>query len=248
MRTSKLITFIILSLMFLKLSAQNNDDRAFRFGMHFSPNFSWLSPNTSGYSSEGMKLGFSYGLSAEFFLSENYLFSTGVTFSTLGGKLKYEGAKEVNGIVTPTTVLQDLKINYLDIPLTLKLKTNPIGYIAYYGNFGVNSQFRFKAKSNFEYENLNGLEDSDVNVSSDVKFINISLIVGGGIEYNLSGNTNIMVGITYQNGFTNVLDSKTYLLDASGKATIDNTGKAVKSNKAASANLHSFVLNLGVYF
>ena len=78
--------------------------------------------------------------------------------------------------------------------------------------------------------------------------MNINLVVGGGIEYNLSGNTNIMLGLTYNNGFINFLDSKTPVLNANGKATINNEGKPVYSDKSASANINFFTLNLGVYF
>lgn len=258
MQNSKVLTLIIFVLLFLKLSAQedsfNNDpvvnydeERNFRLGMHFTPNLSWLSTNTGGYSKDGTKLGFAYGLSTEFYLAKNYLFSTGVTLNSLGGSIMYEGVYN-NGINIPSTVVQSIKIKYVDIPLTLKLKTNQIGYISYYGNFGVNLGFRYQAKSDFEYKDIANTKESDVNTSSDVKFLNINLVVGGGIEYNLSGNTNIMLGLTYNNGFMNVLDTKTYVLNPIGKATIDNAGNPVKSDKNASANINYFALNLGIYF
>jgi len=243
----------------LNLSAQDDsfsddpvvdydEERSFRLGLHFSPTISWLSVNSGGYSSEGTKLGFAYGLSTEFYLAKNYLFSTGVTLNSVGGKIKYEGVYDVNGVISPSTVNQSIRINYIDIPLTLKLKTNQIGYISYYGNFGANLGLRYQSKSDYEYNDFANVSISDVNTSSNVKFMNINLVVGGGIEYNLSGNTNIMLGLTYNNGFVNVLDEKTHVLDASGKATIDSNGKAVKSDKNASANINYFTLNVGVYF
>ena len=259
MQKTKLLTLIVFGLLFTNLSAQDDsfsDDpvvefdeaRKFRLGLHFSPSLSWLSVNSSGYSSDGSKIGFSYGLSTEFYLAKNYLFSTGVTLNSIGGKIKYEGVYDVNGVLFPSEIKQSIKINYVDIPLTLKLKTNQIGYISYYGNFGVNLGLRYQSKSDFEYLDFDNIKKSDVNTSSDIKFMNINLVVGGGIEYNLSGNTNIMMGLTYNNGFVNVLDAKTHVLDANGKATINNEGKAEKSDKSASANINFFTLNLGVYF
>ena len=35
-----------------------------------------------------------------------------------------------------------------------------------------------------------------------------SLIVGAGLEFNFSGNTSAMIGVTYNNGFTNILKDK----------------------------------------
>ena len=259
MQKTKLLTLILFGLLFSNLSAQddsfNNDpvvdyeeERSFRLGLHFSPTISWLSVNTGGYSNEGTRVGFAYGLSTEFYMAKNYLFSTGVSLNSVGGKIKYEGVYDLNGVLAPSTITQSIKINYIDIPVTLKLKTNQIGYISYYGNFGLNLGLRYQSKSNFEYNDFANVTESDVNTSSNIKFMNINLVVGGGVEYNLSGNTNLMLGITYNNGFVNVLDEKTYLLDASGKATIDNNGSAVKSDKNASANINYFTLNVGIYF
>lgn len=259
MQKTKLLTLIVFGLLFINLSAQEDsfsndpvveydEDRKFRLGLHFSPSLSWLNVNSSGYSKEGSKIGFSYGLSTEFYMAKNYLFSTGISFSSLGGKIKYEGVYDFNGLLSPSEIKEDIKIKYVDIPLTLKLKTNQIGYISYYGNFGVNMGFRYQAKSNFTYIDFDNIEKSDVNTSSNVKFMNINLVIGGGIEYNLSGNTNFMIGVTYNNGFVNVLDDKTHVLDANGNATINNEGKAVKSDKSASANINAFTINLGVYF
>ncbi|TXB65071.1 PorT family protein [Vicingus serpentipes] len=259
MQKTKLLTLILFGILFLNLSAQEDsfsndpvvefdEERKFRLGLHFSPSISWLSTNSSGYTSDGSKLGFAYGLSTEFYLAKNYLFSTGITINSIGGKIKYESVYDVNGLLFPSEVKQSIKINYVDIPLTIKLKTNQIGYISYYGNFGVNLGLRYQSKSDFEYTDFDNITKSDVNTSSDIKFMNINLVVGGGIEYNLSGNTNIMLGLTYNNGFINVLDSKTPVLNANGKATINNEGNPVYSDKSASANINFFTLNLGVYF
>tara|TARA_R110001592_G_scaffold3868_3_gene22064 strand:+ start:667 stop:1446 length:780 start_codon:yes stop_codon:yes gene_type:complete len=259
MQKTKLLTLILFGILFTNLSAQDDsfsddpvvefdEERKFRLGLHFSPSLSWFTVNSSGYSNDGSKIGFAYGLSTEFYLAKNYLFSTGVTLNSIGGKIRYEGVYNINEVLFPSEIKQSIKINYAEIPLTLKLKTNQIGYISYYGNFGVNLGLRYKSISDYEYTDFDNVKKSDVNTSSDIKFMNINLIVGGGIEYNLSGNTNIMLGITYNNGFVNVLDEKTHVLDANGKATIDNEGKAVKSDKSASATINFFTLNLGVYF
>lgn len=259
MQSSKVLTLILFSLLFSNLSAQDDsfsndpvanyeEERSFRLGLHFTPNISWLSTNTDGYTKEGSKIGFAYGLSTEFYLAKNYLFSTGVTLNSLGGKIQYEGVYNENGIVLPSTIQQSYKIKYIDIPLTIKLKTNQIGYISYYGNFGLNLGFKYQSKSDFDYRDVSNVNQTNVNTASDVKFLNLNLVVGGGIEYNLSGNTNIMLGLTYHNGFINVLDTKTHVLDVNGKATIDHTGAAVKSDKNASATINYFALNIGIYF
>ena len=66
------------------------------------------------------------------------------------------------------------------------------------------------------------VEDSDI--KDDINNSNVSLIIGAGIEYILSGNTNLLLGIVYKNGFTDVI------------------------NGDPKANANSLGLNVGVLF
>jgi len=256
---SKLLTLILFSFIFSNLSAQEDkfkndpvatkeDDRTFRLGLQFSPNLSWLSPSTSGFEGEGTRFNFNYGLSTEFFLTKNYLFSTGLFVSSLGGEVSYEGLyKDGSGNYFPSKVKQSYNIQYLEIPVVLKLRTNQLGYMTYYGAFGLRTAFKLNSNSDYEYAaGYPKLENE--NTGSDVFFMNMWLVIGGGIEYNLSGNTNISVGVTYNNGFINVLNSKPNELDANGNASLDTDGKPVYKDKDASANINYFALEIGLYF
>lgn len=256
MKATKLLTLIVLTLTVSQLKSQDSfnndqvassDDRSFRLGLHFSPNLSWLKPNTSGYESAGTSMGFSYGLSTEFFITKNYLFSTGISLNALAGKLKYEGVYSEPSQNHSSEIEEKVKLRYIDIPLILKLRTNEIGYITYYGNFGLNAGFKYKATSDITYKDYNKSENG-VDSSSDFNLINLNLVVGAGIEYSLSGNTNILLGVNYNNGFVNVIDRKNYVLDNSGQVTFDNEGNAIEGDKKVSSTLGYFTLNVGVYF
>ncbi|MCO6501222.1 MAG: PorT family protein [Vicingus serpentipes] len=262
-QSSKILTLILFSSLFLNLSAQDdgfqNDpiansgdvDRGFRFGLQVKPGISWFKPNSSGYEKEGSKVGFSYGLSTEFFLGKNYLFSTGFFITSLGGDFSYEGVYlDNNNIYVPSEVKQSTKIGYIEIPLTLKLRTNEIGYMTYYGNFGLRTAFKYKSTSDFSYIDIkNTPKIEKVNTAGDVFFFNSWLVIGAGAEYNISGNTNLSFGISYNNGFINALHTKTHLLDATtGKAALGTKGEALYTDKNASANINYFALEVGIYF
>lgn len=261
-RFPKILTLIVFSSLLLHLSAQeggfendpivksNEEDRKFRFGLHFSPNLSWLNPNVNAYSGDGLKLGFAYGFSTEFFIAKNYLFSTGFNLSSLGGKLSYEGVYTDNTNTNiPTEINQTYTLKYIDIPLVLKMRTNEIGYLTYYGKFGVNAGFNYGAEGDFDYKDVNGgISADNEDIGSSVSFINMGLVVGAGMEYNVSGNTNVMIGVTFNNGFINQLDGKVHELDANGKAVLDGNGDPVYSDKDANAILNYFALDLAVYF
>jgi hypothetical protein len=259
---SKILTLILFTFIFCNLSAQedsfkddpvvnsSDDNRKFRFGLQLIPNVSWISPSTNGYSNEGSKLKFNYGLSTEFFLTKNYLFSTGVIISTLGGEISYEGLyKDVLGAYFPTKVKQSYSIQYLEIPLTLKLRTNQVGYMTYYGNFGLRSAIKLKSSSDFTYVDIPSspkFENEDT--GSDVFFMNTWLVIGAGAEYNIAGNTNLSFGITYNNGFINMMDSKSHELGTDGKATLDASGNPAYTDKKVRANINYFALEIGIYF
>ncbi len=251
MKKTKVITLILLGLFINNLSAQDNDNRKFRFGLQLSPNLSWLSPSTTGYAKNGTKFGFSYGLSTEFFLGKNYLFSTGFDIASLGGGLRYQGTyNDKLGLNWPTEVAQSYSIKYIEIPLSLKLRTNEIGYMTYYGNFGFKTGINYKTTSDFSYTDINnGISADKIDTKSDMFFMNMYLIIGAGVEYNISGNTNLMVGFTFNNGFINQLDTKVNKIDPNtNKAIIDSNGKPVYENKKASANLNYFSLDVAIYF
>ncbi len=259
---TKILTLILFGLLFVNLSAQEdnfsndpvvnteNEERKIRFGLQLNPHISWLTANTSDLESEGSKLGLTYGLSTEFFLTKNYLFSTGLFIASLGGELAYEGIYEDNnGVSVPSSIQQTYSIKYIEIPLTLKLRTNEIGYITYFGQFGLKSGFKFKSTSDFSYADINNSPKIEgVNTASDIFFINMNLTVGAGIEYSISGNTTLMLGLTYNNGFINQLDKKANLIGANGKAALDIDGEPIYADKDPSANMNYVSLNIGIFF
>ncbi len=265
---TKVLTLIVFGLLFFNLSAQEeefsndpaaklpDDNRKFRIGLQFSPNISWLKANTAGYESDGTKFGFSYGLSFEYFMSKNYLVSTGVSILKSGGVISYKGVVDHQSFFLPSDVEVDYSLSYVEIPIILKLRTNEIGYITYFGQFGLQTGFNIKANSNTTYTyfqpqlntTLTNKLPSTSSVKDEINFINMSLAIGAGIEYNISGNTSLMLGLTFYNGFINQLDTKVNALDTNGDVLIDNFGNPVYSEKDASANLNYIALNIGIFF
>ncbi len=201
----------------LTLSAQ--DPEGVRFGLKLSPNTSWIKPDTRGLSSDGNNLGYTFGLMAEFPVGTtgNYRFATGLNLNYIGGKWSQDYTYfEALGAPEKTTKLEtDATLGYIELPLTMKMMTNEIGYMRYYGQVGIGMAFNIRAKADITYpvfyappgeafvERFDIIEDEDI--QDRINFFKASLIVGGGMEYNFSGNTSMLVGITYNNGFLNVL-------------------------------------------
>jgi len=206
----KTLVFFLMALWVFSASAQ--DFQKMRLGFKAVPSLSWIKPDTKDMESKGMAFRLGYGVNGEFYFAPNYAFSTGFTVQYFGGKLSYPTKEGV--------ILGNLDRRYylqnLEIPLTIKMKTNEIGYMTYYGTFGIGPSFNLKARAEddfFPVGSTSSINTKDRDVKSDIRFLRASLILGLGVEYGIAGNTSMFAGVTYNNGFTNILKGK----DASDK-------------------------------
>ncbi len=272
----KINTLILFSLLTLLSFAQstNTPSNKFRLGFKVSPNVSWLASDNSNMTVGETSLQFGYGLNFDIFFAENYAIGTGFNINNTGGKYSYFAEYtgddfDANGVALPNMkqvglISRDLRLQYLQIPLTFKMKTNEIGYITYWGQFGLGLNMNLKALSNDEidfisYQDKNSFEwitsnrETSTLESNDIKNeINIfssNLIFAAGIEYNLSGNTSILAGLTFQNGFTDVLKGSGVAIDKTTNSPIFNGGAANSPKTFELSGLPNYVeLNIGILF
>lgn len=184
-----------------------------QFGLTFSPTINWYRVDEETSKNDGVRLGMSYGLLFDYNIAENFAFSTGMMLSHNGGKVQF-GQVMVNDTLKDIRVNDLYRLQHIEFPITLKLKTNQIGYITYYGQFGGLAGFRVRARADRSSSNdsvIEEFENRDVrNPDSDhvikgINFFDLNLLVGGGIEYALSGSTSLVAGVYYSNGFINMV-------------------------------------------
>ena len=193
-----LLSFMMASGWMFPALGQSDGFQKFHFGLKVSPAFSWMKVDGTDIESDGGRFGMAYGLMTEFAISKNYSFATGVDVSYRSGKLV--GMDPFNG--EKFSGIQ--KLQYVEIPIGLKLKTNEIGYITYYGQFGVLPGLLVKSKEDRNYESESVPDISGNGNQSKFYPINAYLNVGAGIEYNLGGNSAFTVGLRYNNGLIDI--------------------------------------------
>ncbi len=185
----------------------------FRFGLKAAPLVSWMKPDfkniPSDFTSEngGIRVGFMWGPTAEIVLSETFLISTGVDINYTSGKLSGTLKDPVSGSLVEWEQLY--KTRFIELPVLLKFRTKEIGYLRYFGLFGMGAGFRYKASTEFS-RSANSSTETEKNNESG-KYINSfrgSLQIGAGVEYSLSGNTALVVGLIFNNGLTNMLKNQ----------------------------------------
>jgi hypothetical protein len=215
----KLITFALLAL--LATNATAGSDEGLHFGLKAAPSLSWLRTDSKGIESNGSKFGFNYGLITEFNFSDHYAFATGIDVTYRGGKLRSTTTTEsiINGTAATTTTTTDVTntLQYIEIPLTLKLKTNEIGYFTYYLQAGLAPGINIRARSDYKSNTqvtqtgqpttTTNFSEDDADIQSSINTLNLSMIIGGGVEYTLSGTTVLLTGIEFNNGLLDVDDT-----------------------------------------
>jgi hypothetical protein len=201
----KLLPLIILSLIAFQGYSQY---KPILFGLRAGTNLGWAKPDSQDYESDGVVMGFTWGFIGEFFLMENYAILTGFNMNFNGSKLVYPYQMQLAGdtLLTDGTLYRKYNLKYIEIPLCLKMQTDVSDKIRLFGKIGVGTSFRLSAKGTDEFVYPEGAESgSKKDIADEVSLMRESLIVGGGVEYKLKGSTAIIIELTYDNAFNNML-------------------------------------------
>jgi hypothetical protein len=153
--------------------------------------------------------------------TDNYSFSSGIDITSRGGKLENK--------IDSITYVQKYKLQFIEIPLTLKMRTNEIGYLTYFGQFGFTPGAKIKAIADIDSKTpstTTTLEDIDIN--KEILGLNIDLVISLGVEYSLGGNASLYTALKFNNGFIDILKEK------------DNVNVKARSNYLG--------LGLGIFF
>jgi len=162
-----------------------------KIGLQLSPTISSnrveTQSNEFSIKNGGSKLKFKFGIVADFPLSDNYYFSTGLLYTPK--RVSLIAIEQPDGM--PNTEEYDLQ--YLQIPLTMKLYTNEITLdTKLFFNLGVNAEIAISEKF-----------DKDNEIIEDFKLFDTSLVLGAGVERKIGTNTAVYVAIMYNRGLIN---------------------------------------------
>jgi hypothetical protein len=215
--------------LFTIITLFNSSAQKLRFGVFVDPLISYLRTDVSKIEPDGGRLGVNFGLMMDNFFAEHYAFSSGISLRTMGGTLNYiQGKNEFHTNSDTITMLPHntsvkYKLQYLHIPIALKLRTTEIGYFTYYADLGLDPMVNVKASAD-----INSLGEKNIGVGDEIRPFYMAYHIGAGFEYKIVGNTALVIGVTYMNGFSDITS---------------NVG-----NSAEKTVMHSFELRVGVIF
>ena len=198
--------FIIIALV-SSFQAVNGQGKI-RFNVHFDPQFAWFSSSDHNkIDPDGSIFHMQAGIQMDYFFQENYAFVLGFGINNMGGNLLYSDSVSYGRDNNPVLIVpnQRVKMNlqYLEIPLGLKLKTEELGYGTFFLQLGFNPMFNINA----HITTKDGIYDKE-DIKESINMFSLGYHVGAGIEYKLGGNTAAIGGIRWTSGLTNVTDSE----------------------------------------
>lgn len=198
--------------LYKKISDKTQNHRSFRFGLKAAALFCWMKPEITNDDNKtytvdggGGRFGGAWGPIAEFQLNETFLISTGVDVNYTSFKLK--GVFNSTGSSGLVEWNRKYKARMFEIPVMLKFRTKEIGYMRYFGLFGLGlgGLYKSSAESSSSSSSVVALDNK---YGKYIKEFRGSVLVGAGVEYSLSGNTALVGSLVFNNGLFDVLNDQ----------------------------------------
>ncbi len=231
-------------------------ERTLRMGFSASPMISWLANNDNQIVRTGGNFGMKLGTSADIYFKENYSFTTGISLGFHeGGSLRYE----TGGNFLPKSDLSDemlktgdkplpdgvkitYSLQYVEIPIGLKITSKEMGYLRYFIEAPMFS-FAFLTRGRANIETPNEKFEQE-NIYKDLSVFNVFWGFGAGVEYSISENNALIGGIYFQNGLLDVINDN-------GHTANDNPDLIppyLLEREDSRASVSNLILRIGILF
>lgn len=205
-----------LSLLVLFLTFGFTAMAQIEIGLQVSPTIAgnrFIAENRYNFNNESNTLRLGVGVIADYFFAQNYAFSTGLHYRSKGGDISYSynnGSETISG-------QDDISVQYLEVPISLKLFTNEVapGAILY---FQVGGSLNTKVAAQVN-------EQKVINGEKIIKRFNIfeaDAILGAGAEFQMGQSTKLFAGFTYHRGLSDIDDYYEELL-GDGNISLKNS-------------------------
>lgn len=225
--------------MITETQAQVTDESRYEFGLRIAPQISWSTPDSKSITDGGISLDWNYGFHVAKKFTSRYAIGLEVNVINMASKIKITdpvtvySTKITGGSAVTSDMSLDYSLRYLEIPILFKMTTDPIkDKLRAYGEFGVGMSILLKSKldvssSVLKLDNVDVDNPDDIdkfylnqnsfskNYSQQVNSFRPSFIIGGGMTYDLFGNTKAYAGLRYDGGLADYLDADKWIANNS---------------------------------
>ncbi len=236
-------------------SSVSAQESGFRFGFQASPTWSWLRSSDKFLEGAGANWGMKLGMLGEIYFAPNYAITSGIGFGfNQGGTLQTSYQKGVyfpnsaEGFTSsvldtmPLNAKMHYRLRYVEIPFSLRIRggSGVDARVQYFAELPIFTLgFRSKAAADFRGTQNQNSEDEDI--KDDINGLSLSWGLGGGIEYDLAGDTKLATGIYWQQQFTDADTDK-------GSVTDPRTGNTEWKRLNSNTTGRQLSLRLAIFF
>ena len=176
-------------------------------GLKISPSVNYFraSSQNTGFQGDGAKIGFGGGVFLDYFFGENYAFNTGLFLTGKGGTYSYN-EKVFSPGGSPVPVSQKLGIDYVEVPLTIKLFTNEVATdTRLFFQVGPSVAIPVGARINGDkFYNDPYNNNASTKALDHVFGVDVNILGSIGAEYQLGKSTKALFGISYHHGLIDI--------------------------------------------
>ena len=226
MKKSLLFAIVMLALT-LSASAQY---RGFTFGMKLGPSFDWAGSKNNTIQNEGTRMGFRWGLVADYYFSEYYAVVTGLNVNYLRGHYSYADMMafpldSVTNYYVMGNVDRRYKATTFEIPVALKMVTEEFGPFSFFAQVGGSFGYTRKALAKDDFISTEAgaaLQHSDedyVSAKAQYNPIHVGLNVAVGAQFIIKGSTRAFADLYYSRDLLNGIELIKYSRYYAGQKT-----------------------------
>lgn len=217
MKKSFLFAIVMLALS-LTASAQY---KGFAFGVKIGPSFDWAGSKTNTIQNEGTRMGFRWGLVADYYFAENYALVTGLNVNYLRGHFSYDDRytfpiDSVTNYYAMGNRDRLYKATTFEIPIALKMVTEEFGPFSFFAQVGGSVGYTRKALAK---DSFVGIDDDAAYHHDDEDYFSarnqynpfhIALNVAVGGQFVIKGSTRAFADLYYSRDLLNGIDLLKY--------------------------------------
>ena len=203
----------------LFFSPNDAQSQGYHLGLQLAPNVSMAEPRELSHEAIQSEAHFGYGFVFDAMFTDKYAIGTGVNVFYNGGITQHLAFQEdENGLFIEAVQLVQQQ-QYVEIPLTFKMRTNEIGYTTYFGQFGAGFGLNVRSEGSqkttsfatldslgsvmevvFSQPALDAAESEQVSMADRTRLFRPSMIIGLGAERRLTGSTALVFALRYNVG------------------------------------------------
>ncbi|MDP2336616.1 MAG: outer membrane beta-barrel protein [Bacteroidota bacterium] len=200
---------LILSAFLVAIGLSGFSQKHVKLSFAGSPSVNWMTSNNPDAEREKLVPGYDFGLSGDLYFSEDerYSFSTGIQISNIGGEISYHTNTSFpfSGVSLPPLSKIRYRLRYVEIPMSIKLKTDQFRRVRYWGQFGLSAMLNIESKGDSNDGSL-----KKANINSEINLFNLAMNVGAGFDFELNGNNSFTTGLIFQNGLIDVTTNNAF--------------------------------------